>query len=140
MPPFGIGAADESHLIAFELEADASPRRFGHVQFSARDAGGILDRPISFVLQPVVLGHLLRIVAFDEYAFASIVANRDDAIAVRKRLDGIAVFRKRFSLCCNVLPSAETDFGTNASRSTSSLGARRRKFGMRFFPFRIERS
>ena len=73
-----VGAADQPHLVSLELETDASARRVGDMQLSARSVGRFYDRPCPFVLQPIVLGHLLRIVALDNHAAASVVTNRHE--------------------------------------------------------------
>jgi hypothetical protein len=51
-----------------------------------------LHGPVARVLKLPVVGRLLRIVALDAYVSASIVADRDDAIAVGEWREGVAVF------------------------------------------------
>ena len=40
------------------------------------------------------VGRSVRIVALDDDIAAAVVADRHDAVAVRQRLDGVAVFRR----------------------------------------------
>jgi len=94
----GVGASDQPDLVSEKLEAGAGAGCFGDVQFAARGARRFLDRPGALVLQSIVLGGLLRIVARDNHVAVAVVPDGHDAIAVGQRLQRIAVFRKPLPL------------------------------------------